>query len=212
MKKRYYILLVLFSIGFLYLFYNAFFIEKKKVFYKQNLYENVSILRYPHSQYLQEGDIIFRRMYDVESTMACKFSEGEKRYSHVGMIVSQNNKKWVLHILPNQGVVLTPIKIFLAQTKVWAIYRYKELEPSKLNRMALSYLHKNIAFDDNYDLKTKDFLYCTEMIQDIINSTLNKNYVKATKKFVGRQFVTISDMYENNQTTLIERSHRQVSN
>jgi len=174
-------------------------------------YAKIASFRYPKENIIQEGDIILRRMYDMDSNIARNFSNGEKRYSHAGIIVKQNNKFYVIHSIKENhidGISLTSIKKFLQNTNTWAIYRYKNISYQKINDIALSYLEKNIKFDNNYDLNNNK-LYCSEFVYKVFNH--KQNIIKATKYFANRLFVTVSDIYQNDKCYLIQSSHRKLN-
>jgi hypothetical protein len=50
-------------------------------------------------------------------------------------------------------------------------------------------------------------MYCSEFIYKVINRTTQKELISAKKYFLGKRFVTLSDLYENGNSQLVELSH-----
>lgn len=180
----------------------------------KTIYQENTLNDFPTIERLKDGDIIFRRAYGVDSNIALNFSDGEKRYSHAGIIVKDINNAYVIHSLNDKklnynGVVKTPLQIYLDNIDIWAVYRYdiKDSLQNKVARLALKLKDNNIYFDDKFDLNTDDKMYCSEFIFKVVNMAAEKKIITAKKKFMGRTFVTISNLYENKYSKMIENSH-----
>jgi hypothetical protein len=217
MKRNIFFIFIFFlSVGGYYV-YKAFFIEKENIV-TQPKYESKATLRYPDEKSLKVGDIVFRRMYDADSIIALNFSEGEKRYSHVGLVVDINGSLKIIHSLKdnyNSGVRLDTIRGYLSETKVWAVYRYEQISNKNINKHILAYLNKNITFDNDFDLHTDNKMYCTEFVYKVINTSLEKKVkkaIQASKFFANKMYVTVSDLYENTNCHLVESSHKRLNN
>lgn len=125
MNKKYIIGIMLLIV--LLIFYSAFADTKKGE--KLSSYEKKQTLLFPKVDLIDDADIVFRRGYGVDSTVAMNFSEGEKRYSHAGIIVKEGNKIYVLHSEEDEeknqnGVFKETLHEFLSNSPVWAIYRF----------------------------------------------------------------------------------------
>ncbi len=162
---------------------------------------------------LKDGDLIFRLGYGLDSIFAANFSNKAKDYSHVGFLLKIEKGFFVVHSVEDEqfnynGVVKEPLTQYLQGVKKWAVYRYglSTIEISKLKDTIYMSLNKNISFDSDFDLETDSKLYCSEFVYKVINHTLKKEYIKLGKIILGKKFVTISDLYENIEAKLIQKS------
>jgi hypothetical protein len=177
-------------------------------------YEKNPSKDFPSIGLLKNGDILLRRGYGVDSTVSMNFSQGEKRYSHAGIIQKKDDGVFIIHSEEDKdhgrnGVYIEPIKDFLDGIHIWAVYRF-DLSP-KLEEDVISYALKlksqNIIFDIDFNLNEDNKMYCSEFIYKVINRTTGKELIHAGKHFVGKNFVTISDLYQNNSAKLVDISH-----
>jgi hypothetical protein len=122
---------------------------------------------------LRDGDLVFRRGRSLES-MAVVFAGRNKGFSHVGILVMEAGKPYVIHIEPGNSslakdaVRKEPLESFLEERKAshYAIYR-SHLGRKSLERVvdqARSYYIRKCRFDNAYDLQTDRDLYCTELV------------------------------------------------
>ena len=171
---------------------------------------------YPNMQLLKSGDIILRRGYGVDSIVAANFSNKEKRYSHAGIIYKDKNNIYVIHSEDNKikgfnGVVQEKLQNYLKGIKIWAVYRYDDINLTKLTSYILEEKKSNILFDMEFDLKTNNKMYCSEFIYKSFNKVSQKILIKASKLFLSKRYVVITDLYLNKNTKLIDISHK-ISN
>jgi len=174
---------------------------------------NGASIKLPIINKLENADLILRRGYGVDSIIAMNFSEGEKKYSHAGIIYKTNDRIFVIHSEDDSdheidGVSIITLNEFLNNTKQWAIYRFKLSNDikKKIISLALQYSSQKIKFDNDFDLKDDNKMYCSEFIYKIVNRSSGFDVIVAGKKVLSRVFVTISDLYENRFTYLIQDS------
>lgn len=218
MSQKYRLLLIsiVFIIGIVWVFYNAFFQKIRKNSDFKKVYEKVASSKFPSIQ-LKDGDIILRRGYGVDSTISTNFSQGEKRYSHVGFIRETDKGTFVIHVVEDKekglnGLYIESLGDFLDKVSIWAIYRYNfsQSNSKKLMNYIDDLKKKNITFDIEFNLDDDEKMYCSEFIYKVINRTTEKELIKAGKVFMGKKFVTISDVYENTNSKLVEISHKLI--
>jgi len=151
---------------------------------------NACNLKVLHSVSLHEGDLVFRRGKSIES-FAVVHVEKNSEYSHVGIIVMEGEKPFVIHAEPAENSVKTdlvrkePLISFLDPEKAshFAIYR-SHLDRQSLTRViaqARIFYYQKCRFDNAFDLRTDQNLYCTELVfkayrqgDQRINSLLQK--------------------------------------
>ncbi len=168
---------------------------------------------YPNIKLLRSGDIILRRGYGVDSIVAANFSNKEKRYSHAGIIYKDKNNIYVIHSEDNKrkgfnGVVKEKLQNYLKGIKIWAVYMYDNINVTKLTTYILKEEQSNILFDMEFDLKTNKKMYCSEFIYKSFNKVSQKKLIKASKLFLSKRYVVITDLYLNKNTKLIDISHK----
>ncbi|KIM04342.1 MAG: hypothetical protein KU29_10660 [Sulfurovum sp. FS06-10] len=219
-KKSIWILLPLLSIGIFWFLYQAFGNDEVKMVQKissMTHYEKNPSLKFPSSNLLENGDIIFRRGYGVDSTISMNFSQGEKRYSHAGMIYKTDKGIFIIHAEEDKehghnGVYIESIEEFLEGISIWAVYRFdlsKKLHQNMVN-YALKLSKKNIIFDMDFNLLDDDKMYCSEFIYKVVNRSTSQELITAGKHFFGKNFVTIFDLYTNDMNKLVQSSHKMV--
>lgn len=192
-------------------YYATTTISKKKD--RSNIYSKTITLTYPDTSKLKDGDIVFRRGYGMDSIVAANFSNEEKRYSHAGVLVLENDKIYVIHSQEStrkgfDGVVKESLSSYLKEVKIWAVYRYLDVDKKKLLKHMKTALNKNIKFDMDFDLHTDDKMYCSEFIYKSFNAISVKPMIQASKRFMSKQYVTITDLYINKHTVLLAASHK----
>lgn len=144
---------------------------------EQQLENNLQTLR----QTAQNGDLLVRLTDDIISQHVTNLNEQDKSYSHCGLIVIRNNKKYVYHIGPNlpdaDTIEQIPLDTFInPQHNIrCALFRY-QVAPRVLNAVIEKIENdklQGIRFDPVYDLATEKQLYCTEMIAKAFSKATN---------------------------------------
>jgi len=167
---------------------------------------------------LSEGDLAFRRGNSVKS-QAVLYADKEGEYSHVGIIVKENEDFMVMHITPGErkaGETVDKIKMetlddFFAcdKAKRGAIMHFSDSEcAEKAAQYAKEFFEKEILFDHDYDLDDSITMYCSEMVwraylkagKDITNQ--RRSEVKYSPIHSGT-YILPSDIYQNEYLTII---------
>lgn len=120
-----------------------------------------------------DGDLVFRRGRSVES-FAVYLADRDHDYSHIGVVVMEQGKPFVIHAVPGESAGKTsrvskePVERFLDGSKAshWAVYRshFTSLQLHRIAVKASEFFRKRIEFDNDYDLSTDSHLYCTELV------------------------------------------------
>ncbi|MEI7491476.1 MAG: YiiX/YebB-like N1pC/P60 family cysteine hydrolase [Bacteroidota bacterium] len=130
-------------------------------------------LKVLHSVPLRDGDLVLRRGISIES-FAVVMAKTNNVYSHVGLIIIQGGKPYVIHVEPgetsqkDEPVKEEPLASFLdpGRASHFAIYR-SHLGREQLQKViarADEFYHRKCRFDNAYNLTDDDFLYCTELV------------------------------------------------
>lgn len=143
---------------------------------------------------MQAGDIIFRGGTDIESAVIREFSKTDKLFSHCGILLIDNDSLKVHHILggkdnPKGSVIIESLDSFTVypQNENMGIYR-TNLSMIEINAVKFfidSVKSKKVIFDIKFDNKSKEKLYCTELVIDaLLYATKNKMIFNDTSFYV----------------------------
>lgn len=194
--------------------YVAFGDTKKE---KKLSYEKKQTLLFPKVDLVDDADMVFRRGYGVDSTVAMNFSEGEKRYSHAGIVVREDNEIYVIHSEEDEdnhqnGVSKETLHDFLSGVPIWSVYRFELPKETKkqIVKNAKLLSKSQIVFDNDFDLDEDKKMYCSGFVYKTVNRSAGKEIIHAGKRFMSRTFVTISDLYENHYAKLVQSSHKKL--
>jgi len=163
MKNRKLILSLLFFSPFIFLIFDYLVFSN----------EGNSDLKVLEALSLKDGDLVLRRGISIES-FAVVMAGTNNAYSHIGLILMEGNKPFVIHIEPGETsrkddpVRKEPLSSFLGADKAshFAIYR-SHLNREKLEKVvvqALEFYFRKCRFDNSYDLQDDQHLYCTELV------------------------------------------------
>ncbi len=133
-----------------------------------------------------EGDLVAHLNDDIVSSVVMNMNENDKSFSHSGIIVIRNGQKTVCNILPPDGtnslgdtIRFEPLDSFInpRYNLTAGLFRYDLNETEKMAFLAElnKYKAKNPHFDEIYDYKTDDKIYCSELIaKSIEKATANR--------------------------------------
>lgn len=149
-------------------------------YFKHNTNLNINSLL------LRNGDLILRCGKSTES-YAVHIADNNSEFTHIGIIVIENDKPTVIHAVPHKKKRLkkeTVLEFLSSNTSNYAIYRsnFSEDKLLQVTAKALYFYNNKYTFDGMYNLKSDTELYCTELILKAFNSSginLNIN----TKEF-----------------------------
>lgn len=159
----------------------------------------------------QDGDLILRRGEGIFSDIARLFYSTDKRFSHVGIMITIQHRPYVIHSIQEEskgynGVVIEALQHYLKDIRDWSVYRL-ELPREQRSRMAiiaLDYAQQKIPFDPYFDLSTQNTLYCTELIWQVANKAAQPNPVFTSTTQSDIPFISIENIYKNDKAYLVE--------
>jgi hypothetical protein len=186
---------------------------------------------------IKSGDIVLRCGKDMTSYRIREMSESDKTYSHAGIAIVKPEGVYIYHLTPPD----------LDEPKSDTIIRYEPLRkfadpennfefgvgrfPFSKDQIHDLILHidtlrmRNVSFDFVFDLKTKNKMYCSEMIDDCIRFvshdtlSLKRNefkdprlvkkvghYLKADTAIVrSRLYIPIENIYLHPAFTMVKQ-------
>jgi len=149
---------------------------------------------------LKRGDIVFRREESFLSHHFVEASSRERRFSHVGIVVDSGNDTRVVTV-GDGGVSIGAVgaegwSAFVVSAVDCAVYRFKGGEDVGERIAQAAEKRIGIPFDPAFDLKTKDRLYCSELVRDAVNEAVGKAVIGTTKKGTF-EYVAIDDCYRS---------------
>ena len=156
------------------------------------------------------GDVVVRKGQGAWTHYFIDCSSREKRFSHVGIVVS-NVPPWIIvHSDANEWTGIGSVRLeswqgFYADALECAVFRYNGLDS-----FATSFADKGMAligvpFDRAFDMDDTNRLYCTEFVRTVINDTLKTNLVGWTS-VCDKRVVALDDIYRNGFTRIFDSS------
>lgn len=149
------------------------------------------------------GDLVFRKGQGTWTKYFIASSLREKRFSHVGIVVSvEDGKVRIVHADANDydgvGQVRTESwRGFHRKSLEGAVYRYTGPDAERARPLfAEKGLEKiGVPFDSSFDLETEDTLYCTEFVRWTVNTVVERPLI-GESMLGGRRFIPIDGVYE----------------
>lgn len=158
---------------------------------------------------LRSGDIVLRDGKSFISQVFRNFSMTDKRYSHAGIVYISNGRTYVCHVVAAEGkrsnkIRLEPISSFCNPTDntAFAIYR-SSINTNVVDSVLIEYFKKRVSFDNDFDLKSDDKMYCTELVYKVLTAAnRNEKFINLSHES-GVDYVACDNLYLNPKTKLI---------
>jgi len=159
---------------------------------------------------IKTGDVVFRSGKGFISDMFRKTSKNQQRFSHAGIAVVEHGNIFVYHMLG------TPEKSQNALRKdkladfcnsneniEYAVYRFQELngKETRVNDYIKPLEIKKLIFDEHFDFKSDDAMYCTEFIYKILLASCD--FKLSVSVLNGNEYVPLDNLYINNHSLKI---------
>jgi hypothetical protein len=138
---------------------------------------------------LKEGDMVVRLNQDPASQFIKNFNRQDKSYSHAGVVLFEKGYPFIYHIVngeenPEEKLKKDSLSRFCDPRKnlSYGIYRYElgEGEIKRLKALIYKWHAKGVQFDYQFNLKTDDKMYCSEMIRKALEKVTNKRILIET--------------------------------
>lgn len=148
------------------------------------------------------GALALRKGNDITSNMLAQFNIRDKRFSHIGICFIEDGAAVIYHSLGAEHGGDRSLRRDLAWdffsmennlTIGYAPLKIAEQEKEKLHQLLRSWYQQKIPFDINFDLKTDDSLYCTEMVAKALMRSCSGLHIPFTDTF-GRQYYAVENI------------------
>ncbi len=161
---------------------------------------------------LHDGDLVLRRGRDMTSYIFSEINQKDKTFSHCGLVFFENGYPFVYHAIggeenPNQTLKRDSIKSWFSYktNQAIGIARFsmsKEGYVDLKEKVVQSYFEKK-KFDNHFDLKTDDYVYCSEFVFKTMNKVFGNDTVFKTVEKLGRTYISVENLYHNARTKLV---------
>jgi hypothetical protein len=157
----------------------------------------------------QACDLLVRQGDDLISAQIRFLNETDKQYSHAGLIVEKDGKKYVCHIAPGippaDTIQYTSIDSFLNPTynATCALYRFNmsPAERDEVMKIIDKYKATDVRFDRVYNIKSTDKMYCTEMIYRAFKQATNNRIDPRLADIPKRMFKVLLKYFEKEKAS-----------
>jgi uncharacterized protein YycO len=192
--------LITFSVLFFFSYLIFFFFSKK---------ERV-IINDSDINSLKNYDLIITSGQSVHSKLLNLFRFSNQNYSHIGIVLKENNNIYVLHSTPDgtndNGIRYDDLQSFidLSFVNYYKILRFDTLTNiQNIQKKIEHYKKSKYPFDYKFDNKNKDEIYCSELIYDIYKEQgLEINKLNLDVAIHPKLFLTITGLI-----SIIERKY-----
>ena len=155
---------------------------------------------------IRRGDLIVRAGNGIGADVFYRASTCEKRFTHVGIVVSDGEAARMIDFSAQDvewhiKALRVPVCEIMDDAFDLAVYRYTGPDADKVRERIARAAEKRIGtpFDLTFDLKTKDRLYCTEMVRDCVNEAAGREVIGTSRKS-DFEYVAVDDCYRNEMT------------
>ena len=129
---------------------------------------------------IKEGDLVVRLNRAATSCFIRLFNKQDKSYSHSGIVIYNSGYPYAYHIIdgqenPDGRMRRDALSEFCSprRNKSHGIFRYdmNNEEIKKLRDQIHEWYIKGISYDPEFNLKSDDRMYCSEMISKALGTT-----------------------------------------
>ena len=155
---------------------------------------------------IKTGDLITRTGNDFTSESLRSLNRRNKKYSHCGIAIIENDTIFVYHALggdfnPDQKLLREPVFTFLNPSSNVAagLFRFNTNAEfnTNLSQIVHKYFNNGLPFDISFDLATDDKMYCAEFVAKSYISASNKNLEFNKSKIGEFTFYGVDDIFLN---------------
>ncbi len=163
---------------------------------------------------LEAGDVIFLSAPQaLWARLASQWSLPQYRHGHVGMVViGRDGEPLVIHASgdPTRSkatVRAVSLGKFLEEAKTAAVFRMRNPAAARVAAAEVeSYARRRLLFDTEFSLKSKNRLYCSEMVWRAMSKALHRDVVPRKAFDYGRPSIRLRDLEASPDLALVARA------
>ena len=165
---------------------------------------------------IRVGDIVVRKGYGTWTQYFINCSSREKRFSHVGIVVSNRPQCVIVHSDANERTGIGAVRLeswqgFYADALECAVFRYDGPDSTAKEFADRGMSLIGVPFDSAFDMEDTNKLYCTEFVRTVINDTLKTNIVGWTS-VCNKKVVALDDIYRNGFKRIFDSHESECAN
>ncbi|MCB0284640.1 MAG: hypothetical protein KDF60_18805 [Calditrichaeota bacterium] len=173
---------------------------------------------------VKEGDLLVRLNRDPSSQVIKNLNHHDKKYSHAGLVLFENGEPYIYQMLagsenPDEKLARVELVKFCDARGNSAVgvfrYAFRPGELSKLKSLIHDWYQKGMLFDKEFDIKTDDKMYCSEMIsKSIARATRNRIKPGTTiltleeAKLLAAYFKKSEKLFRNKKGVMIDNLYQ----
>lgn len=131
---------------------------------------------FPSPDGIRSGDVVFIRGKSIRSAVVRLLEGSSRAYSHVGLVVLENGRPFIIHADPTHDVTTDrvmkePWDAVISPKHITAATIFRVVDSSAADRLGIQastvaqqFWRDALPFDHEFDLTTPEKLYCTELV------------------------------------------------
>lgn len=152
----------------------------------------------------EQGDILLREGNSFISILISQAFPSADGMSHCGILVQEEGMWRIIHSISGSisdidGIRIEDLQSFISRAHLGNIRHVKpvfQIDRSLLCDRARHYLKQQSAFDHDFDLSTRNRLYCSELIWAVYGDA-GAGDVFTYKKIAGKKLVDLGSFFES---------------
>jgi len=163
---------------------------------------------------LQAGDVVFLSAPKaLWARLASQWSLPEYRHGHVGMVViGKDGVPMVIHASGDPTRAKATVRAvtlgkFFEEAETAAVFRMKDPAAARTAAAEVEgYARRRLLFDTEFSLKTRNRLYCSEMVWRAMSRALGRDTVPNKAWDYGRKTIRLRDLETSSDLVLVARA------
>ncbi len=161
---------------------------------------------------LCQGDVVLRMGTGAYSHLMAQMNRSDKRFSHCGIVMIEDGHPFVYHSIggednPDARLRRDSAAAFFDPGHNTAIavvkYRLAPAQQQALTAVVGSFYDRQPRFDTKFDLRTDDWLYCTEFVYKAMAAATGDPQFIPVTEVMGHRFVGTDNLYHQSPGHLI---------
>ena len=163
---------------------------------------------------LEAGDVVFLSAPQaLWARLASQWSLPEYKHGHVGMVViGRDGEPMVVHASgdPTRSratVRAVSVAKFFEEARAATVFRMKDPAAARVAAAQVEgYARRRLLFDTEFSLKSRNKLYCSEMVWRAMSAALKRDVVPRKAWDYGRPSIRLRDLETSPDLVLVARA------